>query len=96
MAAFNQFKVLEMSADPPYWSQQLTRWTELYGEDRVLAFTLTDGDTWPPGVFDLAKRLEALDVPNDAGYRAASAALRSDGPGAVSYTHLTLPTKRIV
>ena len=27
-----------MSADPPYWSQQLTRWTELYGEDRVLAF----------------------------------------------------------
>ena len=38
MAAFNQFKVLEMSADPPYWSQQLSRWAELYGEEVVLAF----------------------------------------------------------
>jgi len=38
MAAFNQYEVVEMSADPPYWSQQLARWAELYGEDRVLAF----------------------------------------------------------
>lgn len=38
MDAFRRFKVLEMSADPPYWSQQLQRWAELYGEDRVLAF----------------------------------------------------------
>jgi len=38
MRAFADYKVLEMSADPPYWSQQLSRWAELYGEDRVLAF----------------------------------------------------------
>jgi phage terminase large subunit-like protein len=38
MDAFRRFKVVEMSADPPYWSQQLQRWAELYGEDRVLAF----------------------------------------------------------
>jgi len=36
--AFTRFDVAEMSADPPYWSQQLARWVELYGEDRVLAF----------------------------------------------------------
>jgi len=36
--AFRRFDVREMSADPPYWSQQLTRWAELFGEDRVLAF----------------------------------------------------------
>jgi len=38
MDAFRRFDVVEMSADPPYWSQQLSRWAELYGEDRVLAF----------------------------------------------------------
>jgi phage terminase large subunit-like protein len=27
-----------MSADPPYWAQQLGRWAEQYGEERVLAF----------------------------------------------------------
>ena len=36
--AFKRYNVREMSADPPYWGQQLTRWAELYGEDRVLAF----------------------------------------------------------
>jgi phage terminase large subunit-like protein len=36
--AFRRFDVREMSADPPYWSQQLNRWMEQYGEDRVLAF----------------------------------------------------------
>ena len=36
--AFRRFRVMEMSADPPYWQQQLARWVELYGEDRVLAF----------------------------------------------------------
>jgi phage terminase large subunit-like protein len=36
--AFERFDVVEMSADPPYWGQQLMRWTELYGDDRVLAF----------------------------------------------------------
>ena len=36
--AFRKFKVLEMSADPPYWSQQLQRWAELFGEETVLAF----------------------------------------------------------
>ena len=38
MDAFRKYDVKEMSADPPYWSQQLARWAELYGEDRVLAF----------------------------------------------------------
>ena len=37
-AAFRAYDVAEMSADPPYWGQQLTRWAEQYGEDRVLAF----------------------------------------------------------
>jgi len=37
-AAFRTYEVVEMSADPPYWSQQLHRWMEQYGEDRVLAF----------------------------------------------------------
>ncbi|HEY7825056.1 MAG TPA: terminase large subunit, partial [Acidimicrobiia bacterium] len=36
--AFARWDVREMSADPPYWAQQLTRWAEQYGEDRVLAF----------------------------------------------------------
>lgn len=36
--AFRRFQVAEMSADPPYWGQQLTRWAEQYGEDRVLAY----------------------------------------------------------
>jgi phage terminase large subunit-like protein len=36
--AFRRFEVLEMSADPPYWSQQLNRLMEQYGDDRVLAF----------------------------------------------------------
>lgn len=35
---FKRFEVVEMSADPPYWSQQLNRWMEQYGDDRVLAF----------------------------------------------------------
>lgn len=35
---FEQYEVLEMSADPPFWSQQLQRWAELFGEDRVIAF----------------------------------------------------------
>jgi phage terminase large subunit-like protein len=38
MDAFRRFDVREMSADPPYWAQQLNRWAEMYGEDRVLAF----------------------------------------------------------
>jgi phage terminase large subunit-like protein len=37
-AAFRRFRVKEMSADPPYWSQQLNRWAEQYGADTVLAF----------------------------------------------------------
>ncbi|HEY7822130.1 MAG TPA: hypothetical protein VIG24_04830, partial [Acidimicrobiia bacterium] len=36
--AFRRFDVKEMSADPPYWAQQLGRWAETFGEDRVLAF----------------------------------------------------------
>jgi phage terminase large subunit-like protein len=36
--AFRRFEVAEMSADPPYWAQQLGRWAEQFGEDRVLAF----------------------------------------------------------
>ena len=36
--AFRRFEVVEMSADPPYWAQQLGRWAEQFGEDRVLAF----------------------------------------------------------
>lgn len=36
--AFRNFAVLEMSADPPYWAQQLGRWAEIYGAERVLAF----------------------------------------------------------
>ena len=36
--AFRKFDVVEMSADPPYWSQQLNRWMEQYGDDRVIAF----------------------------------------------------------
>jgi phage terminase large subunit-like protein len=36
--AFRAFEVVEMSADPPYWSQQLDRWMREYGEDRVIAF----------------------------------------------------------
>ena len=35
---FEQYDVVEMSADPPFWSQQLQRWAELFGEDRVIAF----------------------------------------------------------
>jgi phage terminase large subunit-like protein len=35
---FDQYEVVEMSADPPFWSQQLQRWAELFGEDRVIAF----------------------------------------------------------
>jgi hypothetical protein len=38
LAAFSRFEVQEMSADPPYWAQQIQRWAELFGEDRVLAF----------------------------------------------------------
>jgi phage terminase large subunit-like protein len=36
--AFARFTVREMSADPPYWSQQLQRWAEQYGADVVLEF----------------------------------------------------------
>lgn len=36
--AFRDFRIVEMSADPPYWSQQLDRWMREYGEDRVIAF----------------------------------------------------------
>jgi phage terminase large subunit-like protein len=36
--AFRKFEVLEMSADPPYWAQQLQGWADLFGGDRVLAF----------------------------------------------------------
>ena len=36
--AFGRFEVVEMSADPPYWAQQLGRWAETFGDDRVLAF----------------------------------------------------------
>jgi len=37
-AAFGRFDVVEMSADPPYWAQQLGRWADTFGEDRVVAF----------------------------------------------------------
>jgi hypothetical protein len=37
-AAFRQFDVKEMSADPPYWAQQLQQWADMYGAERVLAF----------------------------------------------------------
>jgi len=36
--AFRRFDVKEMSADPPYWAQQLQQWAQTYGEERVLAF----------------------------------------------------------
>ena len=36
--AFRKYEVREMSADPPYWAQQLQQWADAYGEDRVLAF----------------------------------------------------------
>ena len=36
--AFATYDVKEMSADPPYWAQQLGRWAEQYGDERVLAF----------------------------------------------------------
>jgi phage terminase large subunit-like protein len=37
-AAFRKFDVREMSADPPYWAQQLQGWADAFGGDRVLAF----------------------------------------------------------
>jgi phage terminase large subunit-like protein len=37
-AAFRRFDVKEMSADPPYWAQQLQGWADLFGGERVLAF----------------------------------------------------------
>jgi len=37
-AAFGRFDVVEMSADPPYWAQQLGRWADTFGDDRVVAF----------------------------------------------------------
>jgi phage terminase large subunit-like protein len=37
-AAFRKYEVKEMSADPPYWAQQLQQWADAYGEERVLAF----------------------------------------------------------
>ena len=36
--AFRYYDVVEMTADPPYWAQQLDRWAEEFGEDRVIAF----------------------------------------------------------
>jgi phage terminase large subunit-like protein len=36
--AFRTFKVKEMSADPPYWAQQLQGWAQAFGEEYVLAF----------------------------------------------------------
>jgi phage terminase large subunit-like protein len=36
--AFRRFNVREMSADPPYWAQQLQQWADAYGAERVLAF----------------------------------------------------------
>ena len=36
--AFRRFNVLEMSADPPYWAQQLQGWADTFGGDRVVAF----------------------------------------------------------
>lgn len=36
--AFRRFDVKEMSADPPYWGQQLERWAEMFGDDKVIAF----------------------------------------------------------
>ena len=37
-AAFRKYDVKEMSADPPYWAQQLQQWADMYGPDQVLAF----------------------------------------------------------
>ena len=37
-AAFRTYDVREMSADPPYWAQQLQGWADTYGAERVLAF----------------------------------------------------------
>ena len=37
-AAFRTYDVKEMSADPPYWAQQLQQWADAYGAERVLAF----------------------------------------------------------
>jgi phage terminase large subunit-like protein len=37
-AAFRTYDVKEMSADPPYWAQQLQQWADMYGAERVLAF----------------------------------------------------------
>lgn len=31
-AAMDRFRVVELSADPPYWSQQIQRWEDDYGE----------------------------------------------------------------
>jgi phage terminase large subunit-like protein len=36
--AFRTYKVKEMSADPPYWAQQLQGWAQAFGEEYVLAF----------------------------------------------------------
>ena len=36
--AFRRFRVAEMSADPPYWAQQLQAWADEFGAERVLAF----------------------------------------------------------
>lgn len=36
-AAMERFDVAELSADPPFWGQQIGRWEELYG-DRVVRF----------------------------------------------------------
>lgn len=35
---FRRWNVREMTADPPYWGQQIERWAGEFGEDRVIAF----------------------------------------------------------
>jgi phage terminase large subunit-like protein len=37
-AAFERFDVLELAGDPPGWYSELDLWSDLYGEERVLAF----------------------------------------------------------
>jgi len=37
-AAFRKWDVKEISADPPYWAQQLQQWADAFGAERVLAF----------------------------------------------------------
>jgi phage terminase large subunit-like protein len=36
--AFETYDVLELAADPPGWYAEIDQWTDLYGEERVVAF----------------------------------------------------------